>query len=442
VSTTSDFSSLAVEEGDDFENFNPNFLTKSNNSHSLLEENSSPKRSAAVEGGKKGRKKCKPTNHSFLQNNDFTALKDSNTNNNNNNNCGNSDYSRKVPAWASDSFSDLARNHGEVGAAWATSSTGSCSSNCNSNKEAMHRRRSSTADLSSPTSYSFHDETMDTTDTVSSPTMSMTSSTRKRGVFKSNFLDDESPVSRSRSRILSPPPVRTPDISCFMESIDSKRRAASKLMDVSFYSTKNSAKADRAMLDVTMSDDDVNVSGDSDISVDSEDEVMAMGSSNIFQARERPSPSMSVPIFEPGKATVNDIMKYMSSYEDIQFLSTSLQQNFEGQGGCLSWNIAPPVAWGAKRRDAFFQATRTLGFTFRAGGGNISYIQISKTRGSRLLSLLKATLATYNERKGRESSPNVEANNTPREFLFSSAVKKELQPASRVSKTLRLTPKE
>merc|ERR1719162_195703 len=117
--------------------------------------------------------------------------------------------------------------------------------------------------------------------------MSMTSSTRKRGVYKSKFLYDESPVLRSRSRNLSPLPIRTPDQLSVMSSIGSKHKTASKLMNISFSSTKNNNKIVRAELDVTMSDDDLYVSGDSDISVDSEDEIMATGSSNTFQAIKR-----------------------------------------------------------------------------------------------------------------------------------------------------------
>jgi len=277
---------------------------------------------------------------------------------------------------------------------------------------------------------------MEGTDSVSSSSMSLNSSTRKRGVCKSQFLFDESPVSRSRSRISSPLPVRTPDISLIMG-------AAPDLMDVSFCSKKNSAKADRMMLelDVTMSDDDINnISGDSDISVDSDDDIMTVDQLNVHNI-EYPLSTTNARTFDVEKATVDDITKIMPSFEGIQFLVTSLQQNFKGQGGCLSWNVAPPVSWSTKRRDTFFQATRKLGFTFRAGGGNVSYIQISKTRGCTLLSLLETTLATYDQRKLKRT-PKVETANAPMCFTFSSTVKKKLKCISRVSKMLRLTPKE
>lgn len=405
----------------DYENFNPNFV-----GHSILEENTSPKRSAVMEADKKGRKKSRPTNHSFMQNNNFGALRTGNSDGNN--------TRGKLPALASDSFSDLARNYGEVEPSWTTSSTSSYPSSKDSNED-FHRRRSFSADLFSPPSFSFPDETMDGSE---SPTTS-TSSTRKRGVHKSQFLIDESPVLRSRSRILSPVPVRTPDLSLsFMESTDLNHRPGSKLMNISFSASKNDKKVARAELDVTMSDDDLYVSGDSDISVDSEDEIMATNSSMAFHGIKQPSSTRSTRIFEPEKATVDDILKYMPSHEDIEFLSTSLQQNLEGQRGCRSCNIAPPVTWAAKRRDAFFQATRTLGFTFRAGGGSVSYIQIPKTRGSALLSLLNSTLAAYDEGKGRQRLLDTEAITAPKQFVFPSAIKKEGQ----LTQGRRSSPKE
>jgi hypothetical protein len=103
------------------------------------------------------------------------------------------------------------------------------------------------------------------------------------------------------------------------------------------------------------------------------------------------------------------------------------------------------VKWEAKRRDAFFQwTTKSLGFTFRPGGGNFSFIQTTKTRGSRLLVLLNATLKSLkscDEGEMRESLSNIEESNSI-DFDFSSAVKRELQPTRKFSKMIRLTPKE
>jgi hypothetical protein len=416
TSTASSFASFAGEEGGiNFENLNPNnFFPASNNLHgqSILEENTSPKRSAVVEGNKKGRKKSKATNQSFVHNNDFRALNKFDRDGHNTR--GNRYGSRKIPAPGS--FSDLARSYSEGDPAWKTSSTGSYRGN-----DEMNRRRSYSSDIFSPSS-SFHDETMDVTDLALSPTTS-TASSRKRGVYKSQFLIDESPVLRSRSRILSPLPTRTTELPFLTNSIDSIQRTESKLMNISFYSTNNEKKISRSDLDVTMSDDDLYVSGDSDISVDSEDEVMTTESSKAFRGVNPPLSAKSTRICDPEKISVEDVVKIMPCYDDIQFLSISLKQNFEGQGGCLSWNIAPPVNWVAKRRDAFFQATKKFGFTFRAAGGTVSFIQISKSRGSSLFSLLNSTLEIYDELKERERLPNTQEKNTPQEIPSSAANK-------------------
>jgi hypothetical protein len=462
--STSSMASLPVEEGccDDFdgsgENYNPNFFGTPNNG-SLL-DSISPKRSALFEGSnKKCRKKSKPAaNQNAFMKNDFTPL-DSNDGGVSGSISRHNNTKLPEGSTLGDSFSDLARNSGEVRTSWATKSTGSCPSNYSSSRteESTHRRRlSSHTDLFSPTTTNNGSPDQDMngspTDDLSSPAMSMASSTRKRGVCKSQFSDDESsPVSRSRSRILSPPSIRMSEASSFSASVDSKYRVGSRLMDVSFQSTtKSCVKINRAMadLDVTMSDDDVNKScetngEDSDISVDSEDDDMSViPRLNSIRARERPSSNMSNQILELENATVDDVVKSMSSIEDIEFLSTSLQKSIIRQGGCI---IAPPVKWEAKRRDAFFQwTTKSLGFTFRPGGGNFSFIQTTKTRGSRLLVLLNATLKSLkscDEGEMRESLSNIEESNSI-DFDFSSAVKRELQPTRKFSKMIRLTPKE
>ena len=77
---------------------------------------------------------------------------------------------------------------------------------------------------------------------------------------------------------------------------------------------------------------------------------------------------------------------------------------------------------------------RKLGFTFRDGGGNVLYIQILKTRGSRLLSLLNSTLASFNGRVGHMPI-DAESNETADELAFS-LTKNDFQTA----KSSRLTP--
>ena len=156
-----------------------------------MDDNTSPKRSAVVEVNKKDRKKCKPTNHSFLNNCDFSAVNTLNKNDKNHQVNGKS--MGKIPALALDSFSELARSYGEVDHNWNTSTTTSYSSDWNENKEDVHGNLYA-VDFFSLASYSFHDEAMDGTESVLSSSMSMASSTRKRGVCRSQFLIVESPV--------------------------------------------------------------------------------------------------------------------------------------------------------------------------------------------------------------------------------------------------------
>ena len=157
-----------------------------------------------------------------------------------------------------------------------------------------------------------------------------------------------------------------------------------------------------------------------------------------FKGANHPPSTKSVKGFEPEKASPDDVVKYMSSFEDIKFMTDALKQNFEGQRGFATWSVAPPLTWTAKRRDTFFHGARKLGFTFRSAGGNLAYIQISKTRGSKLLPLLKATLATYDEHKGRQRLLDSETKSAQKVFMFSSAIKKD----TRASKAMRLSPKE
>lgn len=434
TSSTASFS--PVEEGFDAENFNPNLFGKPSN-FSLL-ENTSPKRSSIFDSGKKCHKKIKPTNHhhAFLKN-DFTPIAD-----------GNGNKIELLASGSGDSFSDLARNCGQSSTSWATNSTGTCPSNCIDTKERnTHRRRMSSPTGSFCVLNASPDEAMtENTEHTSSPTTSMESSTRKRGNCKSQYSDDESPISRSRSRILSPPATRMSEMSGFSASVDSKKYLfGSSLMDVSFHSTKTSIKIDRKMTNITICDDDKNASlensdDESDISFDSDDEMsMVSRRLNTVRSRDRPSPGVNVQLLDLENATADDIVKLTSSIEveDIEFLSSSLQKSIIRQGGCL---VAPPVNWDSKRRDAFFRwTTKSLGFTFRPGGGNFSYIQTTKTRGARLLDLLKTILKSSKPRDEGTAKQRISKHMT---FDFSSTIKKESQPVSKPSRLFRLTPKE
>ena len=397
------FSSISTEN----ENFNPNF-------DGILED-TSPKRSAVLEVNKKGPKKCKPTNLSFMTKNDFSSLNAFGKDENSNRGTG------KMKTMGS--FSDIARSYPEEGS-WLSSSTGSLPPTYSESDEDVNRRRSYSAGFQSPSPINFQDEAFDNTDFVLSPTTSTaSSSTRKRGACKSQFFSDDSPVVRSRSRIMSPLPDRTPELPILLHSAHSEPRSTG-LMDISF------SPKDR---EYTISDDDV--TDDSDISFENEnDNVDAFG----FKGANHPPSTKSVKGFEPEKASPDDVVKYMSSFEDIKFMTDALKQNFEGQRGFATWSVAPPLTWTAKRRDTFFHGARKLGFTFRSAGGNLAYIQISKTRGSKLLPLLKATLATYDEHKGRQRLLDSETKSAQKVFMFSSAIKKD----TRASKAMRLSPKE
>lgn len=420
ASTTSSFSSLSADDRD-HENFNPNF-----DGRSILED-TSPKRSAGFEENKKGRKKCKPTGLSFMQRNDFSSLNPFGKD-------GSNDHGdSKMPTLGS--FSDIARNYPEEAEpSWLTGSTSSLPPPTYSeNDEAVNRRRSFSTGFLSPSPIHYQDDPFDNTGLALSPTASTaSSSTRKRGSCKAPFFGDDSPVVRSRSRMLSPLPDRTTEFTRLsLHSVHSKSRATGLLNTSSIsFSPKDH--------DITMSDDDVNVSDDSDISFESENDNMDMDSPFGFNGTKHPPSTRSTRCFEPEKASADDVVKHMPSFEDIQFMTDALARNCEGQRGFTAWSIAPPLSWSVKRREPFFRGATKLGFTLRSGGGNVAYIQISKTRGSKLLPLLKYTLATYDEHKGRQSLLDSKAKSAPKAFVFPSAMKKD----KRVSKGTRLTPKE
>ncbi len=388
-------------EGRDFENFNPNFQGRS-----ILPENTSPKRSAMPEGNKKGRKKIRPTTHSFMQSNDFSSL--SKLGNNGGNMRGNGNGNKKLSTL--DSFSDLARSHEENEPAWLTISTSSLPSSYEDVEEDMSRRRSySTGFCATPTTH-FLDDSLGL---ASSPTS--TTSSRKRGASRSKFIDDDSPVVRSRSRLLSPFSSRTPELPC-LTSIDSKPRSSAKRMNLSFFSSNTDAN-------VVMSDDDA-LSRDSDSSIE-------MNDANESRATNRPACIRSTK-FDPKKASVDDFLKRMPGFEDIEFLSKSLSQCSKGSRGLNIWRIALPMVWDKKRRDAFLHCAQMLGFTLKSGGGSFTLIHISSASGDAMIPLVKATLETYDERK-RQSQFRTKPENAPKIFDFSPAVHSRLS---------RSTPKE
>jgi hypothetical protein len=141
----------------------------------------------------------------------------------------------------------------------------------------------------------------------------------------------------------------------------------------------------------------------------------------------------------PDKATVNDVIKSMSSYDDLRFLVASIEK--DRHTGSNSWNSAPPTYWNSTRREEFFKwTTQTLGFTFRSWGGGVSTVQISKTRGPKLLDLLKSTIEACKEQGLGNNSPTV-GQSMPKEFIFSPESKPAARlPTSVVKNSLKMTP--
>jgi hypothetical protein len=158
-----------------------------------------------------------------------------------------------------------------------------------------------------------------------------------------------------------------------------------------------------------------------------------------FGSAQRRQSSMSFfpdNLLDPAKSGPVDVIKSMTSYQDLRFLVKSLRK--EKMGSRTSWHVAPPVAWDTSRRAAFFQwTTQSLGFSFRAGGMAIAYLQISKSKGAEFLELLESAVLSYKQKGLGEKTPKDTCEK--RHFAFSSS-KNPLN--TNVSRTLALTPKE
>jgi len=115
-----------------------------------------------------------------------------------------------------------------------------------------------------------------------------------------------------------------------------------------------------------------------------------------------------------------DVLDSMPSYPDLKFLIHVLRKerkqgsrplfgsyNTGGSGGA-SWTVTPKVSWESTRRSGFCQwATQRLGFTVRAAGGSVHFLQISKTKGSVLLSKLEAALVMYKQQQKIHSAEKI-----------------------------------
>jgi hypothetical protein len=141
-----------------------------------------------------------------------------------------------------------------------------------------------------------------------------------------------------------------------------------------------------------------------------------------------------------------DIFATMSSYEDLKFLIKALRRwsvdkqiaSFGMSKACI---IVPPNCWKSERKAGFMSWTTShLGFSHRSGGGVVTYIQTSATKGRFIQKQLEKALLEHkknnkplkksNTRKAKEpeleapfSSIKIASNTMTTPFLKASGVK-------------------
>jgi hypothetical protein len=361
-STSSNFDSISSDISVGLsENVHPNW-----NPLAALEANASPKRAAAIDGERKGVKKVRSSRHP--------------------------NRSKDAPLTSmggSNSFSNLAR-HGEGGLSWA--------------KDPFNVPKQ-------PSLASFSDFGYLTDATESSPANTSVGSSRKRGVCGSpsyDFDDASTPPagggfsdmmdSRSRkgSRILSPPTTRLGSFS--LNSDKKEEQKNSRTMDI--------ASDDGGKTDPESQDGDGD-SGD-DASVESvgclRSAIPSFASHPSKQRRRSSLGGLDNPMFgsvskmapeENLEDTGSDILGSMPSEKDLKFLIKTMRKEKNGRSH-QSWHVAPPLAWESERRAKFFQwTTRSLGFTMRAGGVAVAFLQIPKTKGADVLELLESAYTSH-----------------------------------------------
>jgi hypothetical protein len=343
-------STSSVYSTDLSENVNPNFHP--------LELCVLPKRAALVENDKRGTKKSRSARH----------------------------FGRSISvplsssSVGSHSFSNLAKFQEEGASSWAA-------------------QPPLIANISPPipSKVPFASEFIDFADASgSSPATLSADSTKKRGVCGSPLDDFDdasaggfslsrlSQHSHSRSRMFSPPSARLSSFS--LESTEEKK---SRAMDI--------ASDDGGDSDTRDGDD----SG-GDASVESVgNSRSAIPSFGAHPQQLRSSLGLNDSIFGSSRTiepieSLNEgyVLDSMSSYPDLKFLIKTLRKEQGGRN--MSWHVAPPTLWDTTRRASFFQwTTKSLGFTLRAGGINLSYLQISKAKGADVLKLLESSMVSY-----------------------------------------------
>ena len=91
-------------------------------------------------------------------------------------------------------------------------------------------------------------------------------------------------------------------------------------------------------------------------------------------------------------------VKLISSYPDLKYIVQALRKikankNIAGFGSSNNWTIVVPHSWSPTRKNEFLHWTaHGLGFQPRAAGGGISYILITREKGSSILKHLECAL--------------------------------------------------
>jgi hypothetical protein len=109
--------------------------------------------------------------------------------------------------------------------------------------------------------------------------------------------------------------------------------------------------------------------------------------------------------------TEHDVLQSMSSYPHLKFLIKTLRleaQRVNVAFGEKTWAVVPKSSWHSSARAAFLQwATQKLGFSVRAAGGSVTYLQISKQKGIDVLEKLEKALKVYKHVENEDNSAGV-----------------------------------
>ena len=141
-----------------------------------------------------------------------------------------------------------------------------------------------------------------------------------------------------------------------------------------------------------------------DLDDDSDDEQSVPHSSpdSSFEVITVVTSKTAVPVEYDEATKVQRVVDTLSSYDDLKFLIGELRKANRRHcsvvfGAGDIWKVAPPVTqWTSQRRATFTGwAKAHLGFTVRSAGMGITYVQISKLRGTQVLETLEAALIEY-----------------------------------------------